>query len=366
MTSQNLKPGWKMVHFGDIAENVAVRVDPSEAQTEVYVGLEHLDPETIHLREWGHPSDVTGQKLTFEKGDVIFEMILPEFLPFFLQSDMFMERAIEISVGSLSPTINWKTLRVQEFPLPPIEEQKRSTEILWAADEVKTRYPELEQRLDTLFRVTAADQFPGQNDTGGRFVALGEICARQPQSGLYKGADFVGRGVKTVKTGELFGHDLIDQSVEMERMDLTRGEMEKYSLTSNDLLFGRRSIVLEGAGRCSMVGELNEPTVFESSLLRVTVDRARALSQYVYCWFRSPGGVRQLRKIRSFTTVAGITGSDLKKVRVPLVPLAQQESIVQTLSDHRTRTALLEKTKAEASMAIKTLNESLISEGTRV
>ena len=164
MTGCQLKPGWKMLKFGDIAQNVAVRVDPVDAKTDVYVGLEHLDPSTIHLRQWGHPSDVTGQKLVFKKGDVIFgrrrayqrklavaefdgicsahamvvrakpKMILPEFLPFFLQSDMFMERAIEISVGSLSPTINWKTLKVEEFPLPPLDEQKRIAEILWAAD----------------------------------------------------------------------------------------------------------------------------------------------------------------------------------------------------------------------------------------
>lgn len=170
MSTQSLKPGWKMVKFGDIAQNVAVRVDPADAKTDVYVGLEHLDPSTIHLRQWGHPSDVTGQKLAFKKGDVIFgrrrayqrklavaefdgicsahamvvrakpKMILPEFLPFFLQSDMFMERAIEISVGSLSPTINWKTLRAQEFPLPPLDEQKRLAEILWAADDTAEAY----------------------------------------------------------------------------------------------------------------------------------------------------------------------------------------------------------------------------------
>jgi restriction endonuclease S subunit len=170
MSTQSLKPGWKMVKFGDIAQNVAVRVDPADAKTDVYVGLEHLDPSTLHLRQWGQPSDVTGQKLAFKKGDVIFgrrrayqrklavaefdgicsahamvvrakpKMILPEFLPFFLQSDMFMERAIEISVGSLSPTINWKTLKVQEFPLPPLDEQKRIAEILWAADEAAEAY----------------------------------------------------------------------------------------------------------------------------------------------------------------------------------------------------------------------------------
>ena len=177
MSAQLRKPGWNMVKFGDIAQNVAVRVDPADAKTDVYVGLEHLDPSTIHLRQWGHPSDVTGQKLAFKKGDVIFgrrrayqrklaiaefdgicsahamvvraipKMILPEFLPFFLQSDMFMERAIEISVGSLSPTINWKTLRVQVFPLPPLEEQKRTAEVLWAADEVVEQFSNASEKL---------------------------------------------------------------------------------------------------------------------------------------------------------------------------------------------------------------------------
>lgn len=163
--SGKLKSGWKIHRFDKIAQNVAVRANPAAVKTDVYVGLEHLDPETIHLRKWGHPSDVTGDKLEFKKGDVVFgrrrayqrklaiadrdgicsahamvlrakpDVILPEFLPFFIQSDMFMERSISISVGSLSPTVNWKTLAFQEFPLPPIKEQKRMAEILWAADE---------------------------------------------------------------------------------------------------------------------------------------------------------------------------------------------------------------------------------------
>lgn len=189
MSKLSLKPGWKIVKFGDIAQNVAVRIDPADAMTDVYVGLEHLDPESLHLRQWGHPSDVTGQKLVFQKGDVIFgrrrayqrklaiaefdgicsahamvvrakpEMILPEFLPFFLQSDMFMERAIEISVGSLSPTINWKTLRVQEFPLPPIKEQKRIAEILWAADEAVEKWISVSLAAKRLSHVFSVNSF---------------------------------------------------------------------------------------------------------------------------------------------------------------------------------------------------------------
>ena len=61
------------------------------------------------------------------------EIALPGFLPFFMQSDLFMERAKQISVGSLSPTINWKTLAQEEFALPPLEEQRRIAEVIRAA-----------------------------------------------------------------------------------------------------------------------------------------------------------------------------------------------------------------------------------------
>lgn len=49
------------------------------------------------------------------------DKVLPEFLPFLMMSDRFMNRAVEISVGSLSPTINWTTLKLETFDLPPLD-----------------------------------------------------------------------------------------------------------------------------------------------------------------------------------------------------------------------------------------------------
>ncbi len=223
----------KVVKFGDIAENVAARVEPAEAQTDVYVGLEHLDPETLHLRKWGHPSDVTGQKLAFKKGDVIFgrrrayqrkltvaefdgicsahamvvrakpEMILPEFLPFFLQSDMFMERAIEISVGSLSPTINWKTLRVQEFPLPPIEEQKRIAEILWAADEaVETKTQVVSQFSVSWQKFIDSLVHNPDEASQEKVVRLEDLCSMQ-NGRPFPSSAYSEKGFKLLRPGNL-------------------------------------------------------------------------------------------------------------------------------------------------------------------
>ena len=160
-----LKPGWRTCRFDEIATNVNERVDdPSEAGVEYYVGLEHLDSDSLIIRRWGSPTDVQAMKLRFRKGDIIFgrrrvyqrklgvaqfdgicsahamvlrakpDVVSPEFLPFFMQSDLFMERAKEISVGSLSPTINWPALAREEFPLPPIDEQRRLAEALGASN----------------------------------------------------------------------------------------------------------------------------------------------------------------------------------------------------------------------------------------
>tara|TARA_R110002111_G_scaffold248775_3_gene312598 strand:+ start:5554 stop:6816 length:1263 start_codon:yes stop_codon:yes gene_type:complete len=180
LSSQGKLPkGWRMVRFDEIAESVNERVNPAETDLDVYVGLEHLDPESLKIRRWGTPDDVTGQKLRFRVGDIIFgkrrayqrklaiadcdgicsahamvlraktELVEPDFLPFFMQSDMFMERAVDISVGSLSPTINWKTLRIQEFPLPPKDEQRRLVEILTASNAIlHSRYRVISDLLE--------------------------------------------------------------------------------------------------------------------------------------------------------------------------------------------------------------------------
>lgn len=188
MAEMKLKPGWKVWRFDQIATNVNVRIDnPSESGMEHYVGLEHLDSESLRIRRWGSPDDVEATKLVFKKGDIIFgrrrayqrklgvaefdgicsahamvlrakpEVVLPEFLPFFMQSDMFMNRAVEISVGSLSPTINWKTMAVQEFALPPMEEQKRLVELLGSIAELEETLRDAEQEADRLQKAAMQD-----------------------------------------------------------------------------------------------------------------------------------------------------------------------------------------------------------------
>ena len=178
------KTGWKSYRFDELAQNISQRVEPKQTDLEIYVGLEHLDPDNLHIKRNGTPADVEGTKLKFYKGDVIFgkrrayqrkaalaetdgicsahamvlrantKLIDERLFPFFFHSKVFQDIAVKISVGGLSPTINWKDLAQQEFLLPPKDQQARLAELLWAADEAVEREMEVKEKMQN-FKISS-------------------------------------------------------------------------------------------------------------------------------------------------------------------------------------------------------------------
>lgn len=180
-------------------------------------------------------------------------------------------------------------------------------------------------------------------------VPFESLYAAPSRNGIYKSAEHHGTGTKIVNMGELFAHEFLGVQ-EMSRLTLTDAELEKSGLQNGDLLFGRRSLVESGAGKCSLVEGLSEPVTFESSIIRVRPDRSMTVPRFYYYWFRSLYGRGSIRAIVSGTNVKGIRGSDLKNVLVPFPERDVQQSIADTLSayDHliennRRRIQLLEE-----------------------
>ncbi|HDN19614.1 MAG TPA: restriction endonuclease subunit S [Candidatus Acetothermia bacterium] len=161
-------------------------------------------------------------------------------------------------------------------------------------------------------------------------VKFGEVLLNGARNGIYKKKELHGSGIKIVNMGELFAYPRL-RSVPMKRVEVTAKELERASLQPGDLLFARRSLVAEGAGKCSIVLEVDEPTTFESSIIRCRPDPRKAHSLYLYYFFNSPQGRYLLGTIRRQVAVAGITGRDLVQLEIPLPPLAQQRAIAHIL-----------------------------------
>jgi len=199
------KSNWKTYRFDEIAKNISERVDPNNTDLEVYIGLEHIDSESLHIKRHGTPDDVNGQKLKFYKSDIIFgrrrayqrkagiattdgfcsahalvlranqDVIDPQLFPFFLHSDLFMNRAVDISVGSLSPTINWGTLKHQEFRIPSKDQQAELAKLLWTIDTVLSSRFELLKGIKSVYLSHIEKKLLSKNSNKVLFSELGAV-----------------------------------------------------------------------------------------------------------------------------------------------------------------------------------------------
>ena len=205
--------------FDQIAINSTVKKKPIDADKEHYIGLEHLDSDCLIVSRWGAEVTPIGEKLLMQKGDILFgkrrayqrkvgiapfdgifsahgmvlrpkeNVVIKEFFPFFIASDQFMERAVRISVGGLSPTINWKDLKEQEFELPSLEEQRILSEKLWAAYRLKESYKRLLAATDEMVKSQFIEMFgnPVTNSKSWQTKAIMEVAPEQPSKKRMQG-----------------------------------------------------------------------------------------------------------------------------------------------------------------------------------
>lgn len=161
-------------------------------------------------------------------------------------------------------------------------------------------------------------------------VQLKDLLLGPIRNGLTKPKAIRGRGVPMIAMGEIFANNRIF-SFPMERVPVTDKELSSSSIYEGDLLFARQSLVLEGAGKCCIVKEVNEPTVFESHLIRVRLDNSKALPDYIYYYFNSYQGKENIKTIVEQVAAAGIRGRDLVNLYIPIPPITVQQQILQVL-----------------------------------
>ena len=158
------------------------------------------------------------------------------------------------------------------------------------------------------------------------FGTLYEISSR---NGLSKPSRVRGSGYKMINMGELFSNDR-RYDIGMELVPLTALEKVNAKVEVGDLLFARQSLVAAGAGKCSIVLETSELTVFESHIIRVRLKRTEADPLFYYYYFKSPCST--MRTIIEHCVQAGIKATDLAKLKVPVPPLGIQRNIRKILS----------------------------------
>ncbi len=261
------------------------------------------------------------------------ETVLPRYLYHWFNSPEIQLKAR--NCGRQTTNIsNMDIKRCQEIttPLPPLEQQKRFAAILDKADELRAKRRRAIEKLDKLLKSVFLEMFgdPATNPKGWDTVSLADLIAVGPQNGLYRPASDYGNGTPIVRI-DSFYKGKITGLKKLKRVRVEPSVREKYGVAENDILINRVNS-REYLGKSALVPELSEPIIFESNMMRFSVNASRVHPQFIVSLLQHDYMRNQiLGRSKDAVNQSSINQSDVKSFEVRLPPLALQVKYVSAL-----------------------------------
>jgi len=329
-------------------------VDPASAGIDRFVGLEHIEPENLHIRRWGNVADGTTFTSTFKSGQVLFgkrrayqrkvavadfdgvcssdiyvfeskdpNVLLPELVPFICQSEGFYEYAVKTSAGSLSPRTNWSHLANYEFLLPPVDEQRRIADLLWAADDAITKQDELiSQALIT--KKSFIDKIFSNNE----LKEIGDYAESVTSGSRWWAKHYSDSGDIFIRVANLTRETTKIDLSDLQYVTPPEGaEMERTRLKPGDLLIS----VTADLGRIGVVSD-DFPRAFMSQhVAQVRLQKDKVIPEFVAYSLLSSSGQKQFRKMNDAGAKAGMNLQTVRKLKFSWQSLEQQTKTMEML-----------------------------------
>ena len=353
-TDRCLPSGWRIVRFGDVVKDVnEAERNPLDAGLDRFVGLEHIEPENLHLKQWGNLADdeISFTK-RFRKGQVLFgkrrayqrkvaiadfdgicssdiltlepkgDDFLAELLPFIVQSEGFFEHALGTSSGSLSPRTRWNQLKDYALPLPPCKEQRRIADLLQASETVHQSY---RLSLAGLLKARARILDDALGTAVGKCgtMPLAEGCIRVTD-GTHLPPKFRKEGVpffmvKTISSGR------VDWShIRFIDTDTYRELTRKVKPKRGDVLYTAVGFSYGVALHVDFDGDF----AFQRHIAHIVPDPNILDPAFLTLFLNSQLGKRQADRVAIGTQQPTVTLRDLGRFRVPRMPTAEQNRII--------------------------------------
>ena len=354
-----LKPGWRRVKFGDVVRKSNEKADPKTSGLERYIAGDHMDTDDLRLRRWGEiGSGYLGPAfhMRFKPGQVLYgsrrtylrkiaiadfegicanttfvlepidcDELIPEFLPFLMQTDVFSDFSVKNSKGSVNPYINFSDLAKFEFGLPPAIEQQRVLQILSSIEESVESLATALKAGERLYISTLLDVFENLSETQNKKIKecyeiqLGKMSSEKAR---------LGENHKTyIKNNNvLWGRFDFSQ---LPQMSFDEREVQKYTLRQGDLL------VCEGGeiGRAAIWKDEIPGMLYQKALHRLRPKTEHDVPEFMFHYLRYCAVRGILEGVATGTTIRHLPVEQLAELVLPFPPKECQERFSQWLSD---------------------------------
>jgi type I restriction enzyme S subunit len=255
--------------------------------------------------------------------------LLPELLPFLCMSEQFFKFAVDTSAGSLSPRTNWSHLAKFEFALPPLDQQHRIAEILWAMDESSNTQSDFVGYTQNLRRATLLARFNDLTRQHEQKLVrdLGEVQLGRQRAPKYTTGRYSKPYLRVVNVldGEL---DLAD----VQDMDFDERDYARYHLEHGDILITEGDITSPyNVGRSAVFRGEVENCCFQNTLIRFRVG-GLLIPEFTQAALQNAFYRGVFAAVASTTTVTHLGAQRFGAVCLPVPPISKQESVCEELS----------------------------------
>ena len=407
-----LPDGWVWATLGEIIEPSKEKVNPQEVRKVPYISLEHIEKDTGKLLGCGCSSEVKSTKTKFKGGDLLYGKLRPylnkvylsdfdgicstdilvfpkkdlhsnEFLLYRLLCSDFVNYASHNVSGVNLPRVNFQTLAQFKIPLPPLPEQHR---IVAKIEELFTK---LDAGIDALHKVQAQLEryrqsvlkaaFEGKLTEAWRAEHQDEI---EPASPIASDLPDGWVWTKLEDVGELnprIDKQSIDDDLEITflpmrcveeltgKIDLSEtkrfSEVKRKSYTpfrDGDVLFAKVTPCMEN-GKIAIADDLKNGIGFGSTEFHVIRLLEERSTQFFFFYFIQQK-FRQDAK-RAMTSAVGllrVPTDYMRRVLLPLPPLAEQQAIVSEVGRRLSVADEVEKTVAAELKRAEQLRQSIL------
>jgi type I restriction enzyme S subunit len=358
LTDKQKAEGWRIVKFGDVAQEVKVSTkDPLGEGIERYIGLEHINPESLRLTRYGLiAEDNPTFTKKFSTGDILFGRrraylkkaavadfdgicsgditviaskgndLVPDLLPFIVQSEPFFDWAIKHSAGGLSPRTKFKSLAEFEFPLPPRSRQEEMLEVYFRIENSLSKN-KLGQEATLKAKNILFHDFASKS-SGDKTVVLGDCLLRTPEYGANMPAIELSKNTyKYIRITDINSDGSLDQSV---AAGAVRNKNDKYLLDTDDILIARTGATV---GKPFLYNfERHGEAIFAGYLLRLRFEHSKMLPQYFKHYTDTKRYWHWVEINARGAAQPNINAKQLEKIKLMDVSVNDQLSICKSLN----------------------------------
>ena len=283
-----------------------------------------------------------------------------EYLTYYLRSNYFLKFAEQSVSGARMPRIMMTDFWEHLVPLPPLSEQRRIVEILDRANALRKKRAEADAKAERILPALFIKMFgdPATNLMGWEESSLGELIVDGPQNGLYKHSSSYGNGTPILRI-DSFYDGAIHKSRELRRLRLTADEVKLYQLRENDIVINRVNSP-EYLGKSALISKLLEPTVFESNIIKFSVNTALLHPVFLIQHLQTTAIKQQIFiSAKRAINQSSINQGDVKSFTVLLPPLSIQHEFAAIVMAIRKIT----KSQANTQSRLNELFKGLLQRG---